>query len=36
MKEVERLIKYEHKFTHPYSHQENGIVERAIKKYFAI
>jgi hypothetical protein len=32
MKEVERLFKYEHKFTHPYSHQENGIVERANKE----
>lgn len=32
MKEMEQLFGYEHKFTHPYSHEENAIVERANKE----
>ena len=32
MKEVETLFQNNHKFTQPYSHEENGIIERANKE----
>jgi hypothetical protein len=32
MNEIERIFDNQHKFIHPYSHEENGIIERANKE----